>query len=80
MFESVYVCLFGSLSLEFGFELFGQTHIGSEGCIDCLFLEAWHPVIELVEAITEADTFLVVKKGKIVLIGTLCKALLVKLL
>ena len=72
------VSVISSLSLEFSFELFGQAHVSPERCINGLFLEAWHPVINLVEAITEADALFEVEIAKVVLVGTLNIALLVK--
>ena len=79
MIKSLFlVSVISSLSLEFSFELFGQAHVGSERCITGLFLEAWHPVINLVEAITEADALFEVEIAKVVLVGTLNIALLVK--
>ena len=61
-------------------EFLGQTHVGSEGCITSLFLKAWQPVIELVEAVAEADTLSIGQVGQIVLRGTLCEALVVQVL
>ena len=61
----------GSLFLEFSFKLFGQACIGPERSIDCLFLEAWHPAIDLVEAVTEADALFEVKIHKFGLVSTL---------
>ena len=79
MIKSLFlVTVLSSLSLEFRFKLFGQAIVGPERCIDCLFLEAWHPVINLVEAVTEADALFEVKIAKVVSIGTLNIALLVK--
>ena len=67
-----------SLALEFVLELLCEAPVGLEGSITSLFLQFGIPVIELVEAVAEAETLLHGQVAHVLSFGALSVATIVQ--
>ena len=78
--EDVVVHACASVFLDLALELFCQVPVGAECSILGLLLEPWVPVVELVQAVTEADTLSHGHVSDIISLVALCVAAVVQVL
>jgi len=68
----------GSFLLKFCLELLRETPVGLEGGVLGLLAQSRVPVVELIETVAEAESFLHRQEGHVGTLATLDEALVVK--